>query len=176
MWPLLVAGLTACALAVVLTRVALFLAPRWRFLDRPGSEAHKQHAAVVPYGGGPAMGIALAVALAAPALAKSPPPAAAQGPEEPIEVQIKPSPTKAAPSKKAQDHFRSRDIAGQPDKPEPEAAKPEAKPEAKPAKPEPRPTPAASSSSTSAMPKTTSSRCGRGSSVRPAATPPGPSS
>lgn len=64
MWPLLAAGLTACALAVVLTRVALFLAPRWRFLDRPGSEAHKQHAAVVPYGGGPAMGIALAVALA----------------------------------------------------------------------------------------------------------------
>ena len=54
-----------------------------------------------------ALTVALAVALAAPALAKSPPPAAAQGPEEPIEVQIKPSPTKAAPSKKAQDHFRT---------------------------------------------------------------------
>ena len=65
MWPLLAVGLGACVLAVVLTRVALYVAPRWRFLDRPGSEAHKQHAAVVPYGGGPAMALALAAAIVA---------------------------------------------------------------------------------------------------------------
>ena len=42
-----------------LTRLMMWLAPRLSFLDRPGSEAHKQQTRVVPYGGGPAMAVAL---------------------------------------------------------------------------------------------------------------------
>ncbi len=59
---LLVLGIALVASAVF-TRGAITLAPRLRFLDRPGSEAHKQQARVVPYGGGPAMAVAMAVAL-----------------------------------------------------------------------------------------------------------------
>jgi UDP-GlcNAc:undecaprenyl-phosphate GlcNAc-1-phosphate transferase len=43
--------------------LAIRLAPVLGFIDRPGSEAHKQHARTVPYGGGPAMALALALAL-----------------------------------------------------------------------------------------------------------------
>lgn len=53
----LFAAALGCALAIVVAR-------RLRFLDRPGTEAHKQHAAAVPYGGGLAMAVAVALALA----------------------------------------------------------------------------------------------------------------
>lgn len=49
----------------VLCRLAIVLAPHLRFIDRPGSEAHKQQARPVPYGGGPAMALACAAALVA---------------------------------------------------------------------------------------------------------------
>ena len=62
---LIVTGLLACLLALVLTRLAVAWAPSLRFMDRPGSEAHKQHARVVPYGGGPAMAVAMLAALVA---------------------------------------------------------------------------------------------------------------
>ena len=60
-----VAALLAGLLSFALTRGAMSLAPRLRFMDRPGAEAHKQQAHVVPYGGGPAMAVALVVAVAA---------------------------------------------------------------------------------------------------------------
>ena len=50
-------GAFACCL------LAIRFAPTLSFIDRPGSEAHKQHARTVPYGGGPAMALALALAL-----------------------------------------------------------------------------------------------------------------
>lgn len=50
-------GALACCL------LAIRLAPRLGFIDRPGSEAHKQHTRTVPYGGGPAMALAVALAL-----------------------------------------------------------------------------------------------------------------
>lgn len=62
---LLVTMASAFVLSLLGTRLAIALAPRLRFLDRPGSEAHKQQAEAVPYGGGVAMGVALAVALGA---------------------------------------------------------------------------------------------------------------
>lgn len=43
--------------------LAIRLAPTLGFIDRPGSEAHKQHVRTVPYGGGPAMAVAVAIAL-----------------------------------------------------------------------------------------------------------------
>lgn len=49
--------------AFVCSLLAIRLAPTLGFIDRPGSEAHKQHARTVPYGGGPAMALALALAL-----------------------------------------------------------------------------------------------------------------
>jgi UDP-GlcNAc:undecaprenyl-phosphate GlcNAc-1-phosphate transferase len=53
-------SLLACALgSLVFCGIARFLARRLRFLDRPGSEAHKQQATAVPYGGGAAMMLAL---------------------------------------------------------------------------------------------------------------------
>jgi UDP-GlcNAc:undecaprenyl-phosphate GlcNAc-1-phosphate transferase len=55
----------AFVLSVVGTRVAIALAPRLRFVDQPGAEAHKQQQEAVPYGGGIAMAIALAVGLIA---------------------------------------------------------------------------------------------------------------
>lgn len=60
---LLLTALIGGVLSLVLTRVAMSVAPRLAFLDRPGSEAHKQQAQVVPYGGGPAMAVAFAIAL-----------------------------------------------------------------------------------------------------------------
>ncbi len=60
---LLVAGCIGFAAALGLTRAAMAWSARLRFLDRPGSEAHKQQARAVPYGGGPAMAVALAIAL-----------------------------------------------------------------------------------------------------------------
>lgn len=62
-WPLLmVVTFLAATLAV---GAAMTIARRLRFLDRPGSEAHKQHARAVPYGGGIAMAAVLAACLAA---------------------------------------------------------------------------------------------------------------
>lgn len=60
---LLLTALIGGVLSLSLTRAAMFLAPRLAFLDRPGSEAHKQQARAVPYGGGPAMALAFAIAL-----------------------------------------------------------------------------------------------------------------
>jgi UDP-GlcNAc:undecaprenyl-phosphate GlcNAc-1-phosphate transferase len=57
------AVVTLCA-SLVATRVAMWLARRWSFLDRPGGELHKQQAAAVPYGGGLAMAAAVAIGLA----------------------------------------------------------------------------------------------------------------
>ncbi len=57
------AVVTLCA-SLVATRVAMALARRWSFLDRPGGESHKQQAAAVPYGGGMAMAVAVAAGLA----------------------------------------------------------------------------------------------------------------
>lgn len=57
--------LLALLAGVGLSALAIRLAPRLRFIDRPGSEAHKQQARPVPYGGGPAMAIAVALALLA---------------------------------------------------------------------------------------------------------------
>ena len=60
---LLLTALIGGLLSLGLTRLAMYVAPRLAFLDRPGSEAHKQQARVVPYGGGPAMALAFAIAL-----------------------------------------------------------------------------------------------------------------
>jgi UDP-GlcNAc:undecaprenyl-phosphate/decaprenyl-phosphate GlcNAc-1-phosphate transferase len=49
--------------AVVLCWLAIILASRLRFIDQPGSEAHKQHAYTVPYGGGAGMALAVLAAL-----------------------------------------------------------------------------------------------------------------
>ncbi len=55
----------AFLLSLIGTRVAMVLAGRMRFVDQPGAEAHKLQARAVPYGGGIAMGIALAAGLIA---------------------------------------------------------------------------------------------------------------
>jgi UDP-GlcNAc:undecaprenyl-phosphate/decaprenyl-phosphate GlcNAc-1-phosphate transferase len=62
---LLTAALVSGLASLGLTRLAMGLSSRLRFIDRPGSEAHKQQAHVVPYGGGPAMALALVLGLAA---------------------------------------------------------------------------------------------------------------
>jgi UDP-GlcNAc:undecaprenyl-phosphate GlcNAc-1-phosphate transferase len=59
---LIAALLVGGVVSLVTTRLMMWLAPRLRFLDRPGSEAHKQQTRVVPYGGGPAMAVSLALA------------------------------------------------------------------------------------------------------------------
>jgi len=59
----LLPALAALFGSVLLCRLAMRYAVRLGFLDRPGSEAHKQHTRTVPYGGGPAMALALAVTL-----------------------------------------------------------------------------------------------------------------
>jgi UDP-N-acetylmuramyl pentapeptide phosphotransferase/UDP-N-acetylglucosamine-1-phosphate transferase len=59
----LIAAAIAFVLSLIGTRVAMVLAERLRFRDVPGREAHKQHAAPVPYGGGLAMAVAMAVAI-----------------------------------------------------------------------------------------------------------------
>ncbi|HEX3135600.1 MAG TPA: MraY family glycosyltransferase [Planctomycetota bacterium] len=60
---LLLPMLAAFVISVIATRVAVTLAGRLAFLDRPGAEAHKQQARAVPYGGGAAMAVAFAAAL-----------------------------------------------------------------------------------------------------------------
>ena len=60
-WPALVALVMALVCGGLMRR----LAQRIGFLDRPGSEAHKQQALAVPYGGGVAVGLGLAAALIA---------------------------------------------------------------------------------------------------------------
>ncbi len=63
---MLILGIVTClafVLALVATRVAMAIAARLAFLDQVGTEAHKQHVQTVPYGGGPAMALAMAVAL-----------------------------------------------------------------------------------------------------------------
>ena len=47
------------------TRLAMSLFRRLALIDRPGSEAHKRHTSVVPYGGGAAMALAFAASLVA---------------------------------------------------------------------------------------------------------------
>ncbi len=54
--------------AALFCRLAIRFAPALRFVDRPGSEAHKLHARTIPYGGGPAMAVAMAGALLAASL------------------------------------------------------------------------------------------------------------
>jgi len=54
---------TAFAAAAAFSLLAVRLAPHLRFIDRPGTEAHKLQERPVPYGGGPAMALALAAAL-----------------------------------------------------------------------------------------------------------------
>jgi len=49
--------------AAGLCTVAIRFAPGLRFVDRPGSEAHKLHGRTIPYGGGPAMAMAVIAAL-----------------------------------------------------------------------------------------------------------------
>lgn len=61
--------LAALAGSAALCRLAIVLAPRLRFVDRPGAEAHKLHARTVPYGGGAAMALAACLALALAACA-----------------------------------------------------------------------------------------------------------
>lgn len=53
----------AFVVSVVGNRVAIAIAKRLSFVDRPGAEAHKQQARAIPYGGGAAMAIALTVGL-----------------------------------------------------------------------------------------------------------------
>src|SRR5688500_5926784 len=53
----------AGAASAVLTRLVMTIASLTRFVDQPGTEAHKQHRRAVPYGGGVAMAIAIAVAV-----------------------------------------------------------------------------------------------------------------
>jgi UDP-GlcNAc:undecaprenyl-phosphate GlcNAc-1-phosphate transferase len=59
----IVPAMTAFAAAAALCALAIRLAPRLRFIDRPGAEAHKLQERPVPYGGGPAMALAVAAAL-----------------------------------------------------------------------------------------------------------------
>lgn len=61
----IVPALVALVGAMGLSFLAVRLAPRLRFVDRPGSEAHKLQERTVPYGGGPAMALALVLALVA---------------------------------------------------------------------------------------------------------------
>jgi UDP-GlcNAc:undecaprenyl-phosphate GlcNAc-1-phosphate transferase len=63
MLELILAATAALVLSGLLGRGAIAFAGRSGFLDRPGSEAHKQQARAVPYGGGAAVGLALLVVL-----------------------------------------------------------------------------------------------------------------
>lgn len=53
----------AFVVAAILVGLVRRIAGRLRFLDRPGSEAHKAQARAVPYGGGIGMGLALVLVL-----------------------------------------------------------------------------------------------------------------
>lgn len=63
--PVVVAGLVALAIGVPATGLARWWFRRAALMDQPGSEAHKQHARSVPYGGGPALALALAAGVTA---------------------------------------------------------------------------------------------------------------
>jgi UDP-GlcNAc:undecaprenyl-phosphate GlcNAc-1-phosphate transferase len=54
----------ALLLSLVANRVAISVARRLSFLDRPGTESHKLHQSAVPYGGGVAMAVAVGAAMA----------------------------------------------------------------------------------------------------------------
>jgi UDP-GlcNAc:undecaprenyl-phosphate GlcNAc-1-phosphate transferase len=56
---ILIAAAAVFILSMIGTRVAITLSHRLRFMDKPGSEAHKQQKMAVPYGGGLAMALAL---------------------------------------------------------------------------------------------------------------------
>ncbi len=58
---LLVPLAVSFTVAVIATRIAIAVAARLSFLDRPGAEAHKQQARAVPYGGGAGMVVAVVV-------------------------------------------------------------------------------------------------------------------
>jgi len=60
---LLLPMVAAFLISVLATRVAMAIAGRLAFLDRPGAEAHKQQTRAVPYGGGGAMALAVTAAL-----------------------------------------------------------------------------------------------------------------
>lgn len=62
-------ALIALCGSALLCWLAIVLAPRLRFIDRPGAEAHKQHARTVPYGGGAGMALAVLAALLTAAFA-----------------------------------------------------------------------------------------------------------
>ncbi|MCS6970557.1 MAG: MraY family glycosyltransferase [Planctomycetota bacterium] len=66
-WDLLLAWGLPLAIAVALAARGCWIAIRWApqlgLVDRPGSEAHKQHQRTTPYGGGLAMAVAVALAL-----------------------------------------------------------------------------------------------------------------
>lgn len=64
----LVPAAASAALAALACWAAIRWAPRLGLVDRPGSEAHKQHARATPYGGGLAMALAVAAGLALAAL------------------------------------------------------------------------------------------------------------
>ena len=49
----LTVAICAFALSAVAVRIAMLIAKRLAFLDRPGAEAHKQQAMAVPYGAAP---------------------------------------------------------------------------------------------------------------------------
>ena len=61
---ILIAAAAVFILSMIGTRVAITLSHRLRFMDKPGSEAHKQQKMAVPYGGGLAMAVALGLGIA----------------------------------------------------------------------------------------------------------------
>jgi UDP-GlcNAc:undecaprenyl-phosphate GlcNAc-1-phosphate transferase len=61
---LLLPAAVAFCLSLIATRVAIAVARRLAFLDRPGTESHKLHPRAVPYGGGAAMAVAVGAAMA----------------------------------------------------------------------------------------------------------------
>jgi len=61
--PWLITAVVGFALSAIAVRIAILVARRLAFIDRPGGEAHKQHGQAVPYGGGAAMVLALAATM-----------------------------------------------------------------------------------------------------------------
>lgn len=61
--PWLVVSVAGFTFSAVAAWAAILIARRLAFIDRPGTEAHKQHRRAVPYGGGAAMVVALAATL-----------------------------------------------------------------------------------------------------------------
>lgn len=63
MSPWIIVPVAGFLFSLIAVRVAMMIARQLAFIDRPGSEAHKQHTRAVPYGGGAAMAVALAATL-----------------------------------------------------------------------------------------------------------------